>query len=229
MPRRSDAEKVKYMKCNVKIKKIIAAAVIFAAALAVLYAFMNVYVIASASGKILSSDSAAKDTYDCILVLGAGLRSDGTPSDMLKDRLDMAAKLYFDGASGKILVTGDNGRISYNEPVAMSKYLVQNKGVPADDIVLDYAGFSTYDSMYRAKEIFGAEKIVAVTQKYHLYRAVFVANALGLDCSGVACDTVTYRGQFMRDVRETAARAKDFISSFLKPKPKYLGEKEYAF
>lgn len=210
------------MKLNLKIKKISAAVVIIAAAIAVLYAFMNVYVIASASDKILSSDLASNNSYDCILVLGAGLKSDGTPSDMLKDRLDMAAKLYFDGASGKILVTGDNSRIAYNEPAAMSEYLVRKKGVSAENIILDYAGFSTYDSMYRAKEVFGMKKVVAVTQKYHLYRAVFIADRLGIDSAGVACDTVVYRGQLMREVRETAARAKDFISTILKPLPKFL-------
>lgn len=210
------------MKNKCKIKKTVAAAVIIAAAFTALYAFMNAYVIVSASGKIISSDLASNESYDCILVLGAGLKSDGTPSDMLKDRLDMAAKLYFGGASKKILVTGDNGRIAYNEPAAMSEYLIRKKGISAEDIILDYAGFSTYDSMYRAKEVFGMKKIVAVTQKYHLYRAVFAANRLGLECSGVACDTVVYRGQFMREVRETAARAKDFISTILKPLPKFL-------
>ena len=98
-------------------------------------------------------------------------------------------------------------------------------GIPSSDVVMDHAGFSTYESIYRAKEIFGAEKVIIVTQEYHLYRALYIAEKLGLEAYGVDADYHSYRGQITRDVREILARCKDFASIIFKPEPTYLGEK----
>lgn len=157
-------------------------------------------------------------------MLGAGVREDGTPSLMLRDRLLTAIELYENGGAPKLLMSGDHGRVDYNEVECMKNFAVEH-GVPEDDIFLDHAGFCTYDSVVRAKEVFGAEKIIVVTQKYHIYRAIYIAKAFGMDCVGVPADEVVYRGQTIRDIRESIARTKDFIFTVIKPNPKYLGEK----
>ena len=123
----------------------------------------------------------------------------------------------------KVLLTGDNSSSHYNEVAVMDR-LSQEQGVPAEDTVLDYAGLCTYDSLYRARDIFGVKKLVIVTQEYHLYRALYLAKALGLEAWGVAADGQNYRGQTMRDLREILARDKDLLWSFFQPEPKYLGD-----
>jgi len=158
---------------------------------------------------------------DCILVLGAAVRGD-TPSKMLQDRLDVAIALYEEGVAEKLLLSGDNGQVYYNEVVVMQKYVLE-AGVPAEDVFLDYAGFSTYESMYRARDVFLVETAVVVTQKYHLYRALQIGRALGLTVRGVASNQEIYTGQDYRDRREIAARIKDVVQSILQPKPTYLG------
>lgn len=158
---------------------------------------------------------------DCILVLGAAVRGD-TPSKMLKDRLDVAVALYNDGVAEKLLLSGDNGQEYYNEVVVMQKYVLE-AGVPAEDVFLDYAGFSTYESIYRARDVFLVESAVIVTQKYHLYRALQIGRALGLTVRGVASNQEEYAGQDYRDTREIAARIKDVFQSILQLKPTYLG------
>jgi SanA protein len=158
---------------------------------------------------------------DCILVLGAAVRGD-TPSKMLQDRLDVAIALYNERVAKKLLLSGDNGQINYNEVVVMQKYVLE-AGVPAEDIFLDYAGFSTYESMYRARDVFLVESAVVVTQKYHLYRALQIGRALGLTVRGVASNQEEYAGQDYRDLREVAARIKDVFQSILQPKPTFLG------
>ena len=142
---------------------------------------------------------------------------------MLAERLDRGIALYEAGAAPKLLMSGDNGQVEYNELAAMADYALA-KGVPSYDIFLDYAGFSTYESVYRAKEIFQAKKIIIVTQEYHLYRALYIADAMGLDAYGVSCDTQVFSGQINRDIREILARNKDFLTSIFKPKPTYLGD-----
>jgi len=161
---------------------------------------------------------------DCILVLGAGVRDDGSPSHMLEDRLLTGIGLYERGFSPVMLMSGDHGREEYDEVNAMKDFAV-SKGVPEDVIFLDHAGFSTYESLYRAKEVFGAERIVIVTQEYHLWRALYTADALGLDAVGISADLRTYVGQSMRETREIAARMKDFLWCLIQPQPTYLGEK----
>jgi len=185
---------------------------------------INAWVVHSTSDKILSTEDAAKlSDVDCILVLGCAVRADGTPSPMLAERLNKSVELYRAGAAPKLLMSGDNGQVEYNEVAAMADYALA-RDVPSYDIFLDYAGFSTYESVYRAKAIFQAKKIIIVTQKYHLHRALYIAKAMGLDAYGVSCDTQVFSGQFHRDVREILARNKDFFTSIFKPKPTYLGD-----
>ena len=160
---------------------------------------------------------------DCILVLGCLVKENGTPSDMLTDRLNTGIALYQAGTAPKLLMSGDHGRKEYDEVSVMKQYAI-NAGVLSSDIFMDHAGFSTYESIYRAKEIFGVKKVLIVTQEYHLYRALYVAQQFGIDAYGVSADNRTYVEQTMREGREVLARIKDFGMALFRPKPTYLGE-----
>ena len=185
---------------------------------------LNAYVKSVGGGNILRPEDAKMlEDVDCILVLGCLVKDDGVPSDMLADRLKRGLELYEQGAAPKILMSGDHGRADYDEVNAMKRVAV-DAGVPSSDVFMDHAGFSTYESVYRAKEVFGADKIIIVTQEYHLYRALFIAESLGVEAYGVNADLRTYRGQTARDVREILARCKDFGNTIFKPEPTYLGE-----
>lgn len=182
---------------------------------------INFYVKISVNNKIVNIDKI-NDKYDAILVLGAGLRN-GKPSPVLKDRLDTAYEVYEIGASNKIIVSGDHGTKTYDEVNVMKDYLT-NKGVPSEDIFMDHAGFSTYDSIYRAKEIFQTEKIIIVTQEFHLYRSLYIASKLNLEAKGVSATLRHYTGETTFELREVLARDKDFFKTIIKPKSKYLGD-----
>ena len=185
---------------------------------------INAYVKEVTAKRILTPQEAAElSDVDCILVLGCGIHADGSPSRMLADRLSRSVELYELQAAPKLLMSGDHGSAEYNEVATMREYALE-RGVPSEDIFMDHAGFSTYDSMYRAKEVFGADKIIIVTQDYHLYRAIYIAQELGMEAYGVAAKDVRYSGQTMRDIREILARVKDFFFTMFKPKPTYLGE-----
>ncbi len=185
---------------------------------------INAYVKCATCDKILAFEDAVRlENIDCILVLGCGLKDNGMPSDMLNDRLTRSLELYDFGLSSKLLMSGDHGRKEYNEVGAMKKFAVDS-GIPSEDIFMDHAGFSTYESIYRAKEIFEADKVIIVTQEYHLYRAIYIAEQLGIEAYGVASDYNTYMGQSARELREIVARCKDFAKAFFKPKPTYLGD-----
>lgn len=185
---------------------------------------INAHVKSSVADRIITAKEAAVlEDVDCILILGCGVRDDGTPSDMLLDRLNCGIEVYDLGAAPKLLLSGDHGQKDYNEVGTMKQYAIA-AGIASEDIFMDHAGFSTYESMYRAKEIFGADKIIIITQDYHLYRALYIAGRLGIDAYGVASDRHVYRGQSMRELREVLARCKDFAALIYKPEPKYLGE-----
>jgi len=185
---------------------------------------INIYMLSSVSDLIVSPEDAANlDDVDCVLVLGCLVKKDGTPSDMLADRIETGISLYELGVSDKLLMSGDHGQKEYNEVGTMKDYAIA-AGVPSEDIFMDHAGFSTYESVYRAKEIFGAKKIVIVTQEYHLTRALHIARAMGLEAYGVNADIRTYSGQLARNTREILARTKDFAYALFKPSPTYLGD-----
>lgn len=203
---------------------IIASVVLLAVAATVAVLSINAMIVSSTKDKIVKAEDVADlIDADCILILGAGVRADGSPSDMLRDRLAVGVEVYDAGGADKLLISGDHSRKDYDEVGAMEKYCIA-EGIPEDAIYPDYAGFSTYESLYRARDIFCADKIVIVTQEYHLYRALYVAEKLGLEAVGVPADLNVYRGQSYRDLREILARNKDFIYTILMPKPTYLGE-----
>jgi SanA protein len=141
------------------------------------------------------SRTASLETIDpvpVILVFGAGLRRDGSPTLVLQDRIKTAVDLYFSGKASVLLMSGDNRFVDYNEPAAMRRYAL-TLGIPDEAIVLDYAGRRTYDSCYRAREIFGLKKVILVTQGYHLPRALYTCNLLGVDAKGISADQNQYR------------------------------------
>ena len=184
---------------------------------------INDYVVYSTKDKIIDEkDYDTLEDIDCILVLGAGAWGN-SPSPLLGDRLDKGIELYEKNVAPKILMSGDHGQIEYDEVNVMKDYALE-KNIPSNDIFMDHAGFSTYESMYRAKAIFKAKRIVIVTQEYHLYRSLYIADKLGLEAYGVAAIENNYAGQYYRDAREFLARNKDFVKVIFKPKPTYLGE-----
>lgn len=183
---------------------------------------INFYVVLSTKKKIVEIDSLPAEDYDCILILGAGIRRN-SPSPMLEDRLLTGIDIYNQKISDKILVSGDHTKKDYDEVNVMKNYLKES-GIPSEKIFMDHAGMSTYDSIYRAKKIFKAEKIIVVTQEYHLYRALYIANSLGVDAYGIPANKRAYAGQTKRDFREILARIKDFFKCLTKPDSTYLGE-----
>ena len=209
------------------IKRIFKTAILLAVLLILFVIGTNIYVCVETKDKIYDSAeemaSENSEKYDCILILGAGVKLDGSPSKMLEERLSCGLALYNSGVSEKILVSGDHGSEGYDEVNAMKAWLVEN-GVPSENIFMDHAGFSTYDSIYRARAIFLAHKVCVVSQKYHLYRALYLSDALSLEAVGVDAQIVRYNGWEMRLAREILARSKDTISAVFKPKPKFLGE-----
>ena len=198
--------------------------------IAVFTLVINLIVVETAKPLIVSPDEAMAlvnedGMADCILVLGASVFPD-SPSLILADRLDRGIELFGLGASKIMLFSGDNGTIDYNEVKVMKDYALEHgksAGLKSANIYLDYAGFSTYDSAVRCKEIFGAKRVIIVTQRYHLYRAVYNAKLAGLDVVGVAAED-TKDGQLARDIREIPARVKDFFLSHIGYAPKIMGD-----
>lgn len=172
---------------------------------------INLWVIATTKDRVYDlADLPELSEYDCILVLGAGVKPDGSPSDMLYDRVATGLTLYHDAVSPILLMSGDDSGPDYNEVGCMLSLALAD-GVPETDVWLDHEGFSTSESVTRAKTEFGVQKVVIVTQGYHLYRALYIADRLGLDAIGVSADLRTYRGQLWRDAREAVARVKDAV------------------
>jgi len=205
------------------MKKVIIFLVIIMVVIGLIVLRINFYVKTSTEKQIIENgDYSNLKNIDCIIVLGAGVWGE-SPSPMLQDRLLESIDLYKKGVSSKIIMSGDHGREEYDEVNVMKQYAIDN-GVPSEDIFMDHAGFSSYDSIYRVKEIFGAEKIVIVTQKYHLYRALHIANSLGIEAYGVGADPRQYVGAMYREIREILARNKDYVKCLFKPEPTYLGE-----
>lgn len=205
------------------LKILIIIILILCALIGIMMLSINFYVVNKTKSKIVTEKQAKElENVDCILVLGAGIWGD-KPSPMLEDRLLQGITLYNNQTSSKIIMSGDHGKEEYDEVNVMKDFAIEN-GVKSEDIFMDHAGFSTYDSVYRAKEIFKAQKIIIVTQKYHLHRALYVAEKLGIEAYGVASDPREYRGQVVRELREVLARDKDFFKCIIKPEPTYLGD-----
>lgn len=205
------------------MKKLLKYGIIVIIIIAIIVLGMNLYVRISTNKQIIKeNDYTELSDVDCIIILGAGIWGD-KPSPMLEDRLLEGIKLYQNSVSDKIIMSGDHGRKEYDEVNIMKNYAIE-KGIPSENIFMDHAGFSTYESIYRAKDIFEAKKVVIVTQEYHLYRALYIANQLGLEAYGVGADPRQYVGATFREIREILARDKDFIKCIFKPEPTYLGD-----
>jgi vancomycin permeability regulator SanA len=175
---------------------------------------------------IIYSDPSDVPVAPVAIVFGAAIRPGGLPSSMLADRIDAAVALYKAGKVQQILMSGDNGSADYDEVTAMKRWAVQH-GVPEDRIALDHAGFRTYDSCYRAKSVFGIDKAVLVTQEYHLHRALYLANSLGIDAVGLKAGLDSYPRQSYYDLREAAALAVSWYEiNVTRPLPRYLGPPE---
>lgn len=205
------------------MKKIVIYLAIFVVMIGILILGINFFVILNTKRNILTEQDVINiSDIDCILILGAGIW-ENKPSHMLEDRLLQGISLYNNNVSSKIIMSGDHGQKEYNEVNVMKQFAI-DRGVPSECIFMDHAGFSSYDSIYRAKEIFQAKKIVIVTQNYHLYRALYIAKQLGIEAYGIPSNPRNYTGQFYREIREILARNKDFIKCIFKPEPTYLGD-----
>ena len=153
------------------------------------------------------------------VVFGAGYWPSGRPSDALADRMETAIELYQAGKVNKLLLTGDNRFEDYNEPAVMAEYAL-TRSVPAEDLVLDYAGRRTYDSCYRAGAIFGVEQATLVTQAFHLPRALYTCQRLGLDVVGIVADRHTYRQAPWFSFRELLALVRAWLDlNLTQPRP----------
>lgn len=194
-----------------------------ALAIVAVFAVTNVVTIVGSKGSIVNADEASISSADAIVVLGASVFADGTPSGILQDRLDDGIALYFAGVAPKLIMSGDNGTESYNEVRVMKQYAIA-QGVPSEDIFCDHAGFSTYESMYRAKYVFGCQRIVVATQTYHLYRALWSAKSLGMQATGVPSDYHEYQKQLQYDIREVPARTKDFFKALFRMPSTHVGD-----
>lgn len=181
-------------------------------------AFMFVEnVLGIESPEQMQADASSYDA-DAIIVLGASVKPDGSPSAILKDRLDTAIDLYNRGVAPKLIMSGDNSDSHYNEVMNMCDYAVE-QGVNRDDIFCDHAGINTYDSMYRARYVFQANRLVVVTNEYHLYRSMFLSKSFGMDARGVASDKGTYTDMAYYEQREFMARVKDFYGALTNVEP----------
>ncbi len=202
-------------------KKVLVILSIIILIVSLLTLFINLRMINSTKDQIVSIDSLSND-YDAIIVLGCKVNDNG-PSLMLARRLDRGIDVY-NKINTKVILTGDHGKNEYDEVNIMRDYVLDS--IPSKDIFLDHAGFNTYDSIYRAKYIFNSQRIIIITQEYHLSRALYIASHLGIDAKGIMASDVPYKViMFKNEVREVLSRDKNFVKVIFKPKSKYLGEK----
>lgn len=207
------------------IKKTISIALVLIFITALIPLIMNIYVISFSSQYILTPDEFAEQNVDCVMVLGAGVWGD-SPSHMLEERLNRGIEVYNSPATNRLLMSGDHGRTDYDEVNVMKSFAMQS-GAASHEVFMDHAGFSTYESMYRARDVFDVKSLIIVTQEYHLYRAIYDARKLGLEAYGVAADGQYNYALDMRlynNFRESLARCKDILWCIAEPEPTYLGE-----
>lgn len=210
-------------KWHFSLKKLLLIFGLLCLAVAVLFVAINAHVIRISAPRLISADAATNlEKVDCILVLGSSVQPNGTLNRVVRERVDTALTLYESGVSQRLLMSGDHGKVNYDEVNAMKQYCV-DKGVNPDVIFLDHAGFNTYDSIYRAKAIFGIQKMIIVSQEYHLYRAVYIANELGIEAYGVPAEQEATTA-LITNLRESVARVKDYFSCAFHIEPTVLGE-----
>ena len=182
---------------------------------------INCYMVLSSKGKIVDFNNI-NDNYDAILILGCKVDGD-EPSLMLSKRLEKGIELY-NKYHFKIIISGDNTRLDYHEVDVMNNYLI-NHGIDSNDIIIDNAGINTYDSIYRVKNVFNINKVIIVTQEYHMYRAIYIADRLNLDVVGVVADNIPQKLIMLKNkIREVLSRDKNFFKVLVNPQSKYLME-----
>lgn len=186
--------------------------------LAIVFSFGAIYF---STREFIYDDVEKLPEAQVAVVLGAAILKSGDLSPVLRHRADTAILIYNAGKVEKILVTGDNSSLSHNEVNPVRKYLIK-AGIPEEDIFLDHAGFDTYSSMYRARDIFLTETSIVVTQGFHLPRAIYISRSLGVVTFGMKADNGTYR--FRNNIRELGADVKAVFNLIIKRQPKYLGE-----
>ena len=208
-------------ECMSKYRKILLFVLLVFLFGSILTIVINLYMINGTKNQIIEINQLKElKNIDAILVLGCKVEGN-SPSIMLANRLDKAYDVY-NMLNTKLLLSGDHGKKDYDEVDVMRDYL-KNMNVMEDDIVLDHAGFSTYDSIYRAKNVFNMKKVIIVTQNYHMYRALYLANKLDLEAVGVIALDVPQKGIMLKnEIREIFSRDKNFIKGILKPTSKYL-------
>ena len=185
-----------------------------AACTAIVLAFGASACVSAHGRSSMRADLASLDAAPVAIVLGAGVKADGQPSDALADRLEQALELYRQHKVRKLLLTGDHGTQDYDETNCMRRWM-QERGVAGEDVFCDHAGFSTHDSLARARQIFGVERAIVVTQAFHLPRALYTARVLGIEAQGVPCDRRTYRMGWWFALREMGSRTKALVQSGL--------------
>ena len=225
-------EKIKILcknNCNMMLRAISFASFI----LALIFLFVliiNLNIVAKTNDNIYTVEELIKipDNFDCILILGAGVKKDGSPTDMLYDRLMVGYSAFENNKSQYILISGDSEYSHYTETVTMKKVL-NEKGVEDNNIICDGYGLSTYESIWRAKNVYGFKKVLIVTQEYHLYRAIYIAQKLGIEAYGIDGALRTYGKQPIYNLREYIARIKDLIYSEMRPGAQYneIWEEQY--
>jgi len=208
-------------KLNKYIKRCVIIILILIFISAAFFFGAQIYIV-QATNNYLLGDASSAPVSDAVMVLGAMVYNNGKPSPVLRARLDYGYELYALGKAKKILVSGDHGRVDYDEVNIMKDYLMA-KGVPREDIFMDHAGFNTYDSMYRARDIFCIKTLLICTQDFHIARSVYIARSLGIDAYGYPCrDDTAYKTY--NKLRESLARVKAIADTITKRKPKYLGD-----
>lgn len=208
------------LRKNRRLLGILLGAGLLVVAVAAAVLIPNLVITRSAAPYLITRAAEAPEAQTAI-VLGAKVYADGTPSPMLTDRLETAVALYRAGKVHKLLLSGDHGQVTYDEVNAMLRYVVR-RGVPEEDVFTDHAGFSTYETMYRARDVFKVTTALVVTQRFHLSRAVYIARSLGLQAWGVTADLRPYFDERRFAAREWPARMKAFFQLHV-TKPRYLG------
>ncbi|MCM1363776.1 MAG: YdcF family protein [Faecalibacterium sp.] len=199
------------MKKHGKMKKILLSIIIAIIAVGIYALSVNFYIIGSAKSKIMTAEETAQlGDIDCVLVLGCGVKADGTPSHMLYERLKTGADVFEKSNSKTLLLTGDNSGERYNELAVMKSESIKN-GVDEADMTIDDFGFSTYESLYNAKTKYNVKRIIIITQSYHMPRALYIAKTLGIEAYGVNAWLPLYPAQVIWSTREVLARNKDFL------------------
>ena len=196
---------------------------IFMAILTIIVVFLLSLQTENQGSSYIYQDIAKTPKAQTVMILGASVLRNKTMSDMLKDRADTAIEIYNSNKANNILISGDGQAKNYNEVVVVNNYLLE-QGIPKEKILLDYYGFDTYDSLYRARDIFGIKNLIISTQNFHLPRALFIAKSLGIQAYGITADRHKYKNMELNIGRELLATVKAYVDVFYNAKPAVLAD-----